>query len=491
MSTLNLWEHLELQSSFHGEDLAIVGKSNDASASYEQIWEAIQKYSAIIREADYNRILLVSGSNHEAAILVLASMISGVEICPLSSTSKLEEIRRAANLIDPDIIITDAQSNELHGGTLGDIYEAVEIRDLNLNIGNEYFRDVEKTYSYGTLSILTSGSTGEPKMLRLSIDSLWKSAVKFCNVYDLGSINRFWNYLPFSYLGGIFNLLLIPVCCGGSFYLDREFDPQTLLEFDSTVSQFEINTLWLIPAIARGLLRTLTLQNITRISAAQLKAFIGTASSTPSEKSALESMLGCRVYENYGLTETTFIFVDHPNRNVGGMVPFPGISWKEGENGTLLVSTEHLFIGERSPSGISQPESNWFDTQDIVQIDKDGFKVIGRTRDIIKKGGQLVNLAEVEKVTREVFPVFEVSAIRHEDDFYGENYVLFFEAESGQKIPTKVSVITELSRRLSRNKLPSEVAVLESFSRTRSGKVDKSRTFSSWRSQRDSNGNVN
>lgn len=65
---------------------------------------------------------------------------------------------------------------------------------------------------------------------------------------------RFWNYLPMSYLGGLFNLALIPLSTGGSLVIDETFSGKTFLQFWQTVERFDINAIWFVPTIARGLL---------------------------------------------------------------------------------------------------------------------------------------------------------------------------------------------------------------------------------------------
>ncbi len=106
----------------------------------------------------------------------------------------------------------------------------------------------------GKIIMPSSGSTGEPKAIVLDADRLWLSASAFLKFHQLENQQmRFWNYLPMSYLGGLFNLSLIPLAAGGSIYIDDIFNGKTFLTFWQLLNDLKLNTLWLVPTILRGL----------------------------------------------------------------------------------------------------------------------------------------------------------------------------------------------------------------------------------------------
>src|SRR3990167_10839401 len=132
----------------------------------------------------------------------------------------------------------------------------VETIDIN---GSFTFTNNEKISSVetGKLIVPSSGSTGEPKAIALGGDRLWASAKAFIHYHHIDSANtglRFWNYLPMSYLGGLFNLTLIPLAAGGSIFIDSTFNGKTFLGFWAAIERYKIDSLWLVPSVLRGLL---------------------------------------------------------------------------------------------------------------------------------------------------------------------------------------------------------------------------------------------
>ena len=73
----------------------------------------------------------------------------------------------------------------------------------------------------------TSGTTGDPKMMIIDANTLWKSGKQFIGTFNLKEQQTYWNFLPMSYLGGIFNLGLIPLSVGGNIIIDENFSGKT------------------------------------------------------------------------------------------------------------------------------------------------------------------------------------------------------------------------------------------------------------------------
>ena len=75
-----------------------------------------------------------------------------------------------------------------------------------------------------------------------------------------------------------------------------------------------------------------------------------------------------------------------------------------------------------------------FPTGDIVEVKEGVLKILGRSRDIIKKGGQFIGLAEIENLLSQHPSLLEVVAVKVEDKFYGENYVIFYRVLEKEKV---------------------------------------------------------
>ena len=99
---------------------------------------------------------------------------------------------------------------------------------------------------------MTSGTTGRPKAIIICLDRLWSSALAFGEHYkELNSNSCIWNYLPMSYLGGLYNLCFIPLSKGSKIIVSNSFDSLMALNFWRTVELYKINVLWLVPSLLK------------------------------------------------------------------------------------------------------------------------------------------------------------------------------------------------------------------------------------------------
>lgn len=482
---MTLWEHLSNLSSLHPDDVAFVGISDEKKVSYSHLWDVVSKTGSKLRSLGIQRVLVLGPNCEEVAFFYLSCLISGIDVCILGESYAEEELRKNLGTFRPELIVsTSPQSFQLDDSeelktSVRDIMELLPSESQESEI-------VDSTaFRYGRQVVATSGSTGEPKMLAIGGRSLWSSALTFCGLYKLNSENVFWNYLPMSYLGGTFNLLLIPLAGGGRILIDRGLNAQTLLRFFATVNRFEVNTIWLIPTVVRSLKRLIG-DSTGDLNLIQQKiSFIGTAASVAEERRWIETILGCEVYENYGLTETTFVLAE-PLRNLGsgsdhGMQPYPGVQLDLTDSDKpLRVRTPFLFNGYLTAGRMDQPTvfEGWFDTQDYFERNSEGFVHKGRSRDIVKKGGLLINLAEIEKLMRLFIDWGEIAAIPVEDEFYGESYVLLYETD--QAALDESSLLAQLAKHIAKTKLPKDIKGIPRIPRTRSGKVDKQAALRSY-----------
>ena len=97
---------------------------------------------------------------------------------------------------------------------------------------------------------------------------------------------------------------------------------------------------------------------------------------------------------------------------------------------------------------------------------------MGRSRDIIKKGGQFIGLAEIENLLSQHPSLTEVVAVKVEDQFYGENYVIFYRVWKKKRLMSR-ELRTLLAKNLPKNKMPQSFYEVAEIPKTKSGKVRK------------------
>ncbi len=133
--------------------------------------------------------------------------------------------------------------------------------------------------------------------------------------------------------------------------------------------------------------------NIKKKIGANLRCLICGSAPLNKETQLFFLMLGIRVLQVYGLTETTAICtMDAPRDFTPGRVgpAIPGVEMKLGENDEILVSGPNIFAGywnkpEATEKAFLQEESvSWFRTGDQGEVDAKGnWAVVGRIKNLL------------------------------------------------------------------------------------------------------------
>ena len=151
---------------------------------------------------------------------------------------------------------------------------------------------------------------------------------------------------------------------------------------------------------------------------------------------------GLRIFEGYGSTEAApVIALSTPDNFRRGTVGrfLPGVDHRiepvEGieRGGVLHIRGPNLMLGYyryARPGQIEPPASiigeGWYDTGDVVEVDRDGaVSICGRVKRFAKIAGEMVSLDVIEQVARKASPDFLHAAILWDQDSSGETTVLF------------------------------------------------------------------
>ncbi|MCW4355394.1 long-chain fatty acid--CoA ligase [Hoyosella sp. YIM 151337] len=149
---------------------------------------------------------------------------------------------------------------------------------------------------------------------------------------------------------------------------------------------------------------------------------------------------GLKVYEGYGLTETSAaITVNTPDHVRIGSVgrPLPGNKVRIAEDGEVLLSGPVVFGGYWRNEAATKDSiiDNWFHTGDIGSLDDDGFlSITGRKKEIIvTAGGKNVSPSGLEDVLRSSAIVSQAMVVGDQRPFIGALITIDTEALPGWK----------------------------------------------------------
>jgi fatty-acyl-CoA synthase len=127
---------------------------------------------------------------------------------------------------------------------------------------------------------------------------------------------------------------------------------------------------------------------------------------------------------------------------------------------------------ERTAEAID--DDGWMHTGDLATIDVDGFvNIVGRSKDMIIRGGENVYPREVEEFLYGHPKVADVQVVGVPDAKYGEEIVACVIPRDPVDPPSTDDLAVYCRERLAHYKVPRRVEIVDAFPMTVSGKVRK------------------
>jgi fatty-acyl-CoA synthase len=206
----------------------------------------------------------------------------------------------------------------------------------------------------------------------------------------------------------------------------------------------------------------------------------------------MEERLGAQVQTSWGMTELsplgTIAAPDAPRSNVlaSGRPPM-GLDLKLTDAEGKTLDRQRGVVGHLWVKGASVVEryyktdasalddEGYFDTGDLATIDEAGdLTISGRSKDLIKSGGEWINPTEIEDIVGRDPSVGQVAVIGRPDEKWGERPVLVVEPRAGQSLDSE-ALLESLRGKVAKWWIPDRVAQVRSMPLASTGKIDKNR----------------
>ena len=173
-------------------------------------------------------------------------------------------------------------------------------------------------------------------------------------------------------------------------------------------------------------------------------------------------------HEMAGISGTVAIGIDLLLMDHDG-VPLAQQRGREGRLHVQGSSVVELYFGQDGPATID----GWFDTGDLAVIDASGnIQITGRSKDLIKSGGEWVNPAELESVIGSLPGISKVAVIPRTHPKWGERPVMIVELADGADI-SDAELMVALRDRFAKWWLPDDIIRVPSIPLATTGKIDK------------------
>ncbi len=334
------------------------------------------------------------------------------------------------------------------------------------------YRVGRRTVDDAATVIFSSGSTGEPKGVKLSHSNIMSNIEGLAQVFGVDERDSICGVLPFFHSFGFTGTLWYPAVKRVPVaYHPNPLDGRAV---GAVVREFGSTALLATPTFLRIYLRAV-LQN----DFGSLKHVVVGAEKLREELAEeFQRKFGVRPVEGYGCTECSpVVSVNVPDFRARGVVqlgtkpgsigqPLPGIAVRivdpetrrprpVGADGLLLVKGLSVMQGYLGKPELTAEvlQDGWYNTGDIARLDEDGFLTItDRFSRFAKIGGEMVPHIKVEDAIAQALgeageseqPLFAVTSVP--DEKKGERLVVVH-----ARLPISAGEVCE---RLSRSGLP-------------------------------------
>ncbi|MFV9452159.1 class I adenylate-forming enzyme family protein [Rhodococcus sp. NM-2] len=413
----------------------------------------------------------------EFVVLLFATWRLGATITPVNPTlTDVEVARQLADSAARLLVVEDGTT--LLGGV------ATLAVDELFQEATESDHTPPADSSALALLIYTSGTTGVPKGVMLDHTNIDAMAEMGVQALQLGPADRCLLILPLFHVNGIVVSVLTPLLAGASVVIAGRFDPRTffdLVESERPTYFSAVPTIYSILA---------ALPADVRPDTSSLRFGIcGAAPASAELLTRFEDRYGFPLLEGYGLSEGTCASTLNPltgPRRAGTVgIAFPGQEMRiVDENGVELgpgVDGEVVVRGPNVMRGyLGRPEDTaqtvidgWLHTGDVGHLDPEGYlTLVGRSKDMIIRGGENIYPKEIEDVLAGDPSVLEAAVIGVPDTIWGEVVVAYVQPTPDSTVdPAALQALC--ARKLSRYKRPTALVVVDTIAKNAVGKIDK------------------
>jgi long-chain acyl-CoA synthetase len=336
-----------------------------------------------------------------------------------------------------------------------------------------------------TMLLYSSGTTGMPKGILISN----QNQLAICKGKAVMGLSRpgdiMMIILPMFHTNPLCVWTYPTIYLGNTLCIRRVFSPS---DFWPALTRYGVTIIQGVPAMYDYINRAADPATIDYDRLKLRLAYSGAAPMPVSLVHAFKKKFNVQVVDGYGLTEATGV-----SSTCGGVAPnwesigvaFPGLEVEimdldntilpYGETGEICVRGDAVMIGY-----LNKPEATaeslvdgWLHTGDMGHMDEKGYLyIVGRTKEMINRGGENIYPREVE-IPLEAHPkIAEVAVVGMADQALGERvkaYIVPLEPNS----LTLEEVQAYLSDKIARYKIPEAVTFMAEFPRNPTGKILK------------------
>jgi acyl-CoA synthetase (AMP-forming)/AMP-acid ligase II len=339
-----------------------------------------------------------------------------------------------------------------------------------------------------TFVVFTSGSTGEPKGVMHTSNTLAAINATYVKEYGVSSDDVIFMPAPLGLSVGLMQGGRLAVFTGATLLLQERWEPEKSIHL---ISQERATLTVVVPTMLQDIVTSPKLLDHESLPSLRL-VWVGGAFVSPSlVQRAHANLPHTLISPGWGMSEGigSCCNDDTPVSKVqttDGRA-FPGTELKivspEGEEipfgdeGELAMRGPQLFAGYLHRPDLTDAaflSDGFLRTGDLAQIDSDGYvKITGRVKDLIIRGGLNISPVEVEEILSGDSRITTIALAGMPDERLGERICAFVVLKSGAELTLEDLADLAEKSGLAKQKWPERLEILTELPMTPTGKVQR------------------
>ena len=371
------------------------------------------------------------------------------------------------------------------------MFNTAELILLGSQLDDSLFNSIQSTIScYDVVNMqYTSGTTGFPKGVMLTHHNILNNGLATGQCMNFTADDRLCVCVPLFHCFGCVLALCSVITHASTMVMVENFDPLVVL---ASVQKEKCTALYGVPTMFISELNH-PMFNMFDLSSLRTGIMAGSVCPIETMNEVMSKMNMSEIIIVYGLTESspgmtatrtydpsairsTTVGKAYPAVEVKVADPETGVELKPGEQGELCCRGYNVMKGyynnpEASAKAIDS--EGWLHSGDLGVMDEDGyFRVTGRIKDMIIRGGENVYPREIENYLYTMPQIQAVEVVGVASPKYGEEVGAFIKKRQGAEL-SEEDVIDYCRGKIARFKIPKYIFFIDEYPMTASGKIQK------------------
>ena len=391
----------------------------------------------------------------------------------------LAELQGEVESLKHLILINDDDATGSLAGHLADIVVDEKVRQ-RLDVHKPEPDDIEAI-------LFSSGTTGEPKGILHSFNSTYRATSNCFEIMRMSSNDVVLMSSPLAHATGFDYGLEMPLYCGCKVVYQDVWNPEQMLRI---IERERVTWTKGSSSFAKD---ACDAADRAKYDLSSLRCFVsGGAPIPPQLIGRVRDLMGAQLIPCWGSSEVGIATIgrltdsDEKRASTDG-APVPGVELRVvDDEGKLLpphrvghlqlrASGQHVgyFMNDRLYR--DSFVDGWFKTGDLGRVDEEGYvRIVGRSKDIVIRGGENVPIIEIENLLLDLPEVAEIIIVGVPDDRLGERcHAVVVPRTPGLELSLR-DLTSHLEKiNVTRQYWPEFISMAVGFPRTASGKVQR------------------